>query len=97
MDLAEGHVRALDWLLKKDNLSEVFNLCSGQGTTVMEIVEGIEKITGREVDYEIVGADPNEAGMVSGSYEKAKETLGWTPKRGIEKVLEDLDRWYQNN
>jgi UDP-glucose 4-epimerase len=35
--------------------------------------------------------------MVSGSYEKAKETLGWTPKRGIEKVLEDLDRWYQNN
>jgi UDP-glucose 4-epimerase len=97
MDLAEGHVKALEWLFKNKNVSEVFNLCSGEGTTVMEIVKGIEKITGRKVDYEIVSADPVEAEQVFGSYKKAEEILDWTPNRKINRVLEDLNKWYQNN
>jgi UDP-glucose 4-epimerase len=97
MDLAEGHVKALDWLFENSDISEVFNLCSAEGTTVMEIVNGIAEITGKEVDYEIVDADPSEAEKVTGSYEKAEKILGWTPERKIDKVLEDLNRWYENN
>jgi len=96
MDLAEGHVKALDWLFKNSDISEIFNLCSGEGTTVMEIVKGLEKVTGRDVDYEIVDADPGEAEKLTGSYEKAQKVLDWKPKRGIEEILEDINRWYIN-
>ena len=94
-DLAEGHVKALDWLFKNDGKSDVFNLCSGDGTTVMEIVKGVERVTGREVDYEIVESDPNEAVVVTGSFEKAKKILNWEPKRKIDTILEDANRWYE--
>ncbi|NLZ24535.1 UDP-glucose 4-epimerase GalE [Candidatus Dojkabacteria bacterium] len=92
-DLAEGHVKALQWL-SREGSSNVFNLCSGEGTTVMEIVKGVEYVTGREVDYEIVESDPSEAVIVTGSYSKAKKYLNWEPKRKIDKILEDANRWY---
>jgi UDP-glucose 4-epimerase len=97
MDLATGHVKALDWLLENDGKEEVFNLCSGEGSTVREVVEGVERVTGRDVDYEFVKADPSEAEKVTGSYEKAKKVLDWEPERDINKILEDVNRWYDNN
>lgn len=93
-DLAEGHVKALNWLIEKGK-SEIFNLCSGSGTTVMEIVKGVKKVTGREVDYEIVKSDPSEAVVVTGSYEKAERELDWKPTRNIDEILEDVNRWYE--
>ncbi len=96
-DLAEGHVKALRWLFENSGKSDVFNLCSGSGTTVMEIVNGVERVTGRKVDYEIVDSDPSEAVVVTGSYEKAKRELGWEPGRKIDTILEDANRWYEGN
>ena len=96
-DLADGHVKALNWLFENKDQSNMFNLCSGDGTTVMEIVRGVEKVTGRKVDYEIVGSDPNEAVVITGSFEKAKRMLGWIPERKIETILEDANRWYESN
>lgn len=93
-DLAEGHVKALEWLIGNKGESNIFNLCSGTGTTVMEIVKGVEKVTNRAVDYEIVDSDPSEAVVVTGSFKKAKEILNWEPKRKIDKILEDTNRWY---
>lgn len=93
-DLAEGHVKALEWLIGNKGESNIFNLCSGTGTTVMEIVKGVEKVTSRAVDYEIVDSDPSEAVVVTGSFKKAKEILNWEPKRKIDKILEDTNRWY---
>jgi UDP-glucose 4-epimerase len=97
MDLAQGHVKALDWILEQDNVTEAFNLCSGSGTTVMEIVKEVGKITGREIDYEIVDADPSEAEKLIGSYDKAKKVLDWEPKRDIKQISKDLNKWYSNN
>lgn len=94
-DLASGHVKALEWMIKNEK-SNIFNLCSGTGTTVMEIVKGVERVTGRKVDYEIVDSDPNEAVVVTGSYEKANKVLNWKPERGIDTILEDVNRWYSN-
>jgi UDP-glucose 4-epimerase len=94
-DLADGHVKALGWLISNDGESDVFNLCSGDGTTNMEIVNGVEKATGREVNYEIVDSDPNEAVVVTGSFEKAKKILKWKPRRYIDTILEDSNRWYE--
>ena len=97
MDLAEGHVKALEWLESNKGVSEVFNLCSGTGTTVLEIVEGVERASSREVDYEIGESNPSEAVIVTGSYEKAERVLGWKPKRDINEVLEDVFRWYEKS
>jgi UDP-glucose 4-epimerase len=97
MDLAKGHVKALGWILEEEKVTEAFNLCSGTGTTVMEIVQEVKKITGRNIDYEIVDSDPSEAEKLIGSYDKAKEILDWEPKRRIKEISKDLDRWYQNN
>jgi UDP-glucose 4-epimerase len=97
MDLAEGHVKALKWLFGEEKVSEVFNLCSGEGTTVMEIVKGIEKITNRKVNYEVVKADPSEAEKIIGSYQKAEKLLNWRPKNKIDKILIDVNNWYKNN
>lgn len=97
MDLAEGHVKALKWLEKNEGVNEVFNLCSGTGTTVLEVVRGLEKVSKRKVDYEIVSPNPNEAEIVTGSFNKAQEILDWKPKRDINQILEDVFRWYENN
>jgi UDP-glucose 4-epimerase len=94
-DLAQGHVKALEWMIKNENKSEIFNLCSGDGTTVMEIIKGVEKVTGRKVPYKIVDADPNEAVVITGSFEKAKKMLSWGPKRKANTILEDTHRWYE--
>lgn len=94
-DLAQGHVKALEWMIKNENKSEIFNLCSGDGTTVMEIIKGVEKVTGREVPYGIVDADPNETVVITGSFEKAKKILSWEPERKIGTILEDTHRWYE--
>lgn len=95
-DLAKGHVKALEWMIKNEDISEIFNLCSGDGTTVLEIIEGVEKATGREVPYGIVDADPNEAVVITGSFEKAKKILSWEPERDIDTILEDTHRWYES-
>jgi UDP-glucose 4-epimerase len=97
MDLAEGHVKALKWLEDNKGVSEVFNLCSGTGTTVLEIIRGVEEVSNRDVDYEIVDANPSEAEIVTGSYDKAEEFLNWKPSRDINQTLEDVFRWYENN
>lgn len=96
MDLAEGHVKALKYLEENENVSEVFNLCSGTGTTVLEIIKGLGKLSKRKVDYEIVDSNPNEAEILTGSYKKAEEILNWKPRREINQILEDVLRWYEN-
>jgi UDP-glucose 4-epimerase len=97
MDLAEGHVKALQWLENNKGVSEVFNLCSGTGTTVLEIIEGVEKASNRKVDYEIGESNPSEAVIVTGSYDKAEKILDWKPSRDINQTLEDVFRWYENH
>jgi UDP-glucose 4-epimerase len=97
VDLAEGHVKALDFILKEDSVAEVFNLCSGKGTTVMEVIKGVEGVKDVKINFEIVEANPDEAEKVIGSYDKAKRILGWEPERGICQILSNLDKWYQNN
>lgn len=97
MDLAEGHMKALKWLDRNKNVSEVFNLCSGTGTTVLEIIKGFAEVSKRKVDYEIVDSNPNEAAILTGSYNKAEKILGWKPKRDINQILKDVFRWYENN
>lgn len=95
VDLANAHVRALDWLGEQSapTLSEVFNVGTGRGTTVLEAIGAFEKASGTKLNYEI---GPRRVGDVIETYagvDKAKSVLGWEAKLGIEQAMGDAYRW----
>lgn len=94
-DLVDAHVLGLQWL-EAGKGNRVFNLGTGSGFTVMEVIEESRAVTNRDVPYEI---GPRRAGdatcLVSGSVRAEKE-LGWTPARSTLKIMiEDAWRWHQ--
>lgn len=95
LDLADAHIRALDYM-KKENKSNRFNLGTSNGISVIEIIETAKKVTGKEIEVvygERRAGDPAE---LIGSNVKAKEVLGWIPQHSdIEIILEDAWRWHQ--
>jgi UDP-glucose 4-epimerase len=94
-DLAAAHVAALDHLLDGGG-SGVFNVGTGQGQTVMEVLRAVEKVTGKRVPYKIAGrrdGDPTE--LVADSA-KLRKTLGWEPRRsGIQEIVRDAWAYYR--
>jgi UDP-glucose 4-epimerase len=96
MDLARGHVAALKKLAQ--NCGEfVYNLGTGRGYSVLEIIATFEKVCGRTIQYEF---KPRRAGDVAEVYadpSKANRELGWTAKHSIEDMCADSWRWHKNN
>ncbi|MEC1747885.1 UDP-glucose 4-epimerase GalE [Schinkia azotoformans] len=93
VDLAEGHVAALD------NLTEgvhIYNLGTGQGTSVLELVKAFEEANGIEVPYEIVDRRPGDIAECYADASKAKRELGWVAKRDIIAMCRDTWRFERN-
>lgn len=96
IDLADAHIRALDYM-KKENVSNRFNLGTSNGTSVIEMVEAAKKITG--IDFKVVYDErrPGDPAKLIGSNVKAKEILGWEPKYSdIETILNTAWKWHKN-
>ena len=97
VDLAEGHVKAVENILEGRKGVQVFNLGTGVGYSVLDIVKAFNKAYGKELPYKIA---PRRAGDIAVCYSdpsKAKAELGWEAKRGIEEMCEDSWRWQSNN
>ena len=93
MDLAEGHVAALD------NLTEgvhIYNLGTGQGTSVLQLVKAFKEANGVEVPYEIVARRPGDIAESYADASKAKRELGWTTKRSLVDMCRDAWRFERN-
>ncbi len=96
VDLAQGHVKAIDWALA--NLGcEAFNLGTGNGTSVLQLRDAFVKVTGVEVPYVIDPRRPGDPDEVYANAEKANNVLGWTAKYGVEEMCEDTWRWQSGN
>nr|MBQ8253665.1 UDP-glucose 4-epimerase GalE [Lachnospiraceae bacterium] len=96
VDLAIGHVKAIEKMKENPGL-KIYNLGTGTGYSVLDIVKNFEQATGVEVPYEI---KPRRAGDIATNYADAslaKEELGWTAERGIREMCEDAWRWQSNN
>jgi UDP-glucose 4-epimerase len=96
-DLAAGHVAALEALGRTSDPVSVWNLGSGRGTSVLELLHAFEKAVGRELPYEVVG---RRAGDVASSYAdptKANRELGWATTRTVEDMCADTWRWQSQN
>lgn len=96
VDLALGHIKALDRLLKVKGC-EVYNLATGKGYSVLDVVKAFEKASGIKINYRIA---PRRAGDVACCYAdatKAKEVLGWQAQYDIDDMCADSWRWQSQN
>jgi len=96
VDLADGHVKALNKISELDDVLTV-NLGTGNGYSVLDMVKAFEKASGKKVPYTIA---PRRAGDIAKCFADpsyAKEVLGWEAVRGIDEMCEDSWRWQSNN
>ena len=118
VDLARGHVAALDWMGGKVGTGEpigigsikgepaedgsrrgvgIFNLGTGKGSSVLDVIHAFEKACGHEIPYEI---KPRRAGDIAVNYaacDKARDELGWTAQYDLERMCADSWRWQSTN
>lgn len=95
IDLADAHVRALDWLAAHPGEDLVCNLGGGRGTSVLEVIDAVGRITGRPVPHEIGPRRAGDPSVLVASVERAREQLGWTPARSsIDEIVSDAVRWH---
>ena len=95
VDLAKAHVIALERLLSEKNKSnyEVFNLGTGRGSSVLEVVNSFEKTTGEKLNYKVVDRRPGDVISVYADTKKANEELGWKAQKTMEEALASAWKW----
>jgi len=96
VDLSIGHVRAIEKLQENQGVL-IYNLGTGKGCSVFEIVHAFEQASGVPIPYKIEARRPGDIASSYADPTKAKEELGWTAKRGLSEMCEDLWRWQSNN
>ena len=96
MDLARGHVAALDYLNRK-NQSLTVNLGTGRGYSVLEVVKAFERASGRKVPLQFVARRPGDAAASYADPALAARELGWKAKLGIDAMCRDVWRWQSQN
>lgn len=96
VDLAKGHVKALKKLEKGSGLS-IYNLGTGNGYSVLDVIKAFSKACGHDIPYEIVARRPGDLATCYSSAEKAYKELGWKAEYGIDEMCEDAWRWQKNN
>lgn len=95
VDLAKGHVAALRYS-EEHKGTEVFNLGTGTGYSVLEIIDAFEKATGIRIPYEIAARRPGDIAECYAGTEKAERILGWKAEKSIEDMCRDAWRWQLN-
>ena len=96
VDLAKGHLKALDKARKFEGV-EAYNLGTGTGYSVLQIVKAFEDATGVEVKFKIVERRPGDIAVCYADATKAKEDLGWVAEKGIEEMCKDSWKFTSNN
>lgn len=90
-DLASAHVKAIQYLEKNPN-SQILNLGTESGISVLEMIQKTEELTGRKVNYEMAPRRPGDPAIITASAAKAKEILGWKPEHSsLENII--LSTW----
>ncbi|MEB8796009.1 GDP-mannose 4,6-dehydratase, partial [Bacillus cereus] len=96
VDLANGHVKALEKVLSTTGV-DAYNLGTGMGYSVLEMVEAFEKVSGKKVPYKITERRPGDVAVCFADASKAKRELGWEATRGLEEMCADSWRWQSEN
>ena len=96
VDLAKGHLKALEKLEKENSGIYVYNLGTGTGYSVLDMVKAFEEATGKTVKYKIVERRPGDIATCYSNPEKAKKELGWEATKTLKDMCQDSWRYIQN-
>lgn len=96
VDLVKGHVKALQYLENHEGV-EIFNLGTGTGYSVLDLVKSFSEATSKNIPYKIVERRPGDIGVCYANAEKAKRLLEWQAEKGLQEMCEDSWRWQSLN
>lgn len=96
LDLADAHVRAVEYLLK-DGPSVELNLGTGTGTTVKELLSAIEDVSGRPFPVEYIGRREGDSHTLVANNDKARDVLGWVPRYALKDIIESAWKWHSTS
>lgn len=96
VDLAKGHLKAVKKVLETEQI-EAYNLGTGVGYSVLDVVNGFEKATGQKVPYQIVERRPGDIGICYSDAAKAAAELDWKAELSLEDMCHDSWKWQSNN
>lgn len=96
VDLALGHLKAVEKKQSEPGV-HIYNLGTGQGYSVLEIIKAFSKACGKDVPYVITDPRPGDVAICYADASKAKAELGWVAQRGIEEMCRDAWNWQSNN
>ncbi|SFP95439.1 UDP-glucose 4-epimerase GalE [Caldicoprobacter faecalis] len=96
VDLARGHLKALEKVMK-DNGVEVYNLGTGMGYSVLDVVKTFERVNGVKIPYVITGRRPGDVDKCYADPTKAHKELGWKAEKNLEDMCRDSWNWQKNN
>lgn len=97
VDLAKGHVAALNMMKQGDKGVHTWNLGTGQGMSVLDMVRAFEAASGKKIDYQIVGRREGDVAQCWADPSKAQRDLNWRAELGLARMCEDTWRWQQHN
>lgn len=99
MDVADAHIKALQYLLeqRQEKNCEVFNIGLGKGVSVLELIEAFNKTTGEKLPYSIGPRRPGDVAAIYADASKANKRLGWSPQYDIDDLLATSWRWHSTN
>ncbi|HEY5586949.1 MAG TPA: UDP-glucose 4-epimerase GalE [Ruminiclostridium sp.] len=97
VDLAKGHIKALEKLAKDHIGAREYNLGTGKGFSVLQMIEAFAKASGKEIPYKIVNRRPGDIAACYGNIDRAKNELGWEAEKGLADMCADSWRWQSAN
>lgn len=97
VDLAIGHVKAVEKILKDEPKVNIYNLGTGNGYSVLDIVKAFEQASGQKINYKIAPRRPGDLDVCYSDASKALNELGWKAERDLLEMCEDSWRWQSNN
>jgi len=98
LDLAEGHVCAMNHILAPERSGvHIFNLGTGTGTTVLELIKAFSNVVGKDIPYVVTERRKGDVECLYASCDKAEKELGWKATRGLEEMCRDMWNWQTKN
>jgi len=97
-DIADAHIQAMDYLVKGRNKKTVtlFNLGTGNGVSVLEVIKSFEKVTGKKLNYTVGPRREGDVVAVYANNNLARTELGWNPKYSLDDMMSSAWKWQQN-
>ena len=88
LDLAQAHIQALDYLEKEKREFNTFNVGTGTGSTVLEVIHQIQKTTGIDFEYEVIARRPGDPARLIADSSRIEKTMGWKAKNSLVEIIE---------